>query len=293
MLIIGGSGLVGSTLLQYAAPNYDSHVIINKNKIELDGTPSTKIDLLEDRSAIIDLIKTLRPFVVINTVAYPSVDFCETNPHLATLLHVDVTRDIAITCASVGSKLIHFSTDAVFDGKLERKYTEEDKPNPINHYGRTRLMAENIVKESSNLNVVLRTAVIYGWHERSRFTNWIIQSLRDKKIVDTFIDQYNTPTLVDDLVQSILKIIEKGVSGLYHAVGNTCISRYEFALLLADKFGLDKSFIKPVTSSEKKQEAPRPFKSCLDAQKLEKLIKYNFCDISTGISFIFSKSTTL
>lgn len=290
MLIIGGSGLIGSTLTQYAESYYDIHLTINKNKSEFSMIPATRIDLLENRSSIINLIKNLKPDVVINTAAHSSVDLCETNPQLADLLHIDVTRDIAITCSNVGSKLVHFSTDAVFDGKLGRKYTENDKPNPINHYGKTRLEAESIVKEASDLNVILRTAVVYGWHERSRFTNWIIQTLKDKKMVDPFVDQYNTPTLVDDLAKAILKIIEMRLAGLYHAVGRTCISRYEFALTLADKFGFDKNLVKPVTLSEKKQDAKRPLNSCLDAQKLEKLIRYNFCDIETGVSLIFTKS---
>ncbi|TSA16930.1 MAG: SDR family oxidoreductase [Nitrosopumilales archaeon] len=290
MLIVGGSGLVGSTLAQYAMPNYDLHMTINKNKITFTNALISKIDLLEDRLAIINLIKTLNPDIVINTVAHSSVDLCETNHVIADLLHVDITKDIAIACHDMGSKLIHFSTDTVFDGKLDRKYAEEDTPNPINYYGKTRLMAESIVMEASNLNVILRTSVIYGWHERSRFTNWIIQSLRDKKMVDPFVDQYNTPTLVDDLAKSILRIIEMHVTGLYHAVGKTCLSRYEFALRIADQFGFDKNLIKPVTSYEKKQDAPRPTKSCLDAQKLEKKIGYNFCDIDTGIGFVLNKS---
>jgi len=290
MLIIGGSGLVGSTLTQYALPNYNIHVIVNENAIESDRISITKIDLLEKRTAIIKLIQKFRPDVVINTVAHASVDLCETNPQLADLLHIDVTRDIANVCYDINSKLIHFSTEWVFDGNLDRKYIEEDKPNPINHYGKTRLEAENIVKDTSEQNVVLRTAVVYGWHKRSRFTNWIIQTLKEKRVVDPFVDQYNTPTLVDDLAKVILKIIEMHISGLYHAVGKTCISRYEFALLLADKFGLDRNLVKPVTSQEKKQDAPRPLKSCLSAEKLEKLIGYNFCDIQSGISFIFNKS---
>lgn len=290
MLVIGGSGLVGSTLIRYAATNYDITATFNHNKIGYNNVSFIKIDLLQERIAIIDLIKNLNPDVVINTTAHSSVDLCESNPVLADLLHVDVAKDIAITCRDTNSKLIHFSTDAVFDGKLNGKYTESDIPNPVNHYGKTRLMAENLVRELSNDNVILRTAVIYGWHEKSRFTNWIISSLKENKIVDPFVDQYNTPTLVDDLVKSILKIIEMDVSGLYHAVGKTCISRYDFALLLADGFGLDRDLIKPATSFEKKQDAPRPPRTCLDAQKLEKIIGYTFCDIESGISFISNKS---
>jgi dTDP-4-dehydrorhamnose reductase len=257
--------------------------------IENKVASQTKIDLIEDSTRLINLIKTLKPDVVINTVAIPNVDLCETDPQLADHLHVDITREIANVCKDVGSKLIHFSTEWVFDGKLGRKYTEDDQPNPINHYGKTRLAAEKIVLETSN-NVILRTAVIYGWHPKSRFTNWIIQTLREKRSVDPFVDQYNTPTLVDDLAKAILKIIENNLSGLYHAVGKTCISRYEFALRIADRFGLDKNLIRPVTSLEKKQIAPRPPRSCLDAQKLESAIDYNFCDIDTGISYIFERS---
>ncbi len=290
ILIIGGSGLVGSKLIEYAIPNYEIHATFNKNNIDLSGICSHKVDLLADRSRVISLIKSVNPDVVINTAALSSVDLCEIDQNLANTLHIDVTRDIATVCTDINSKLIHFSTDAVFDGKSDIKYMETDIPNPVNHYGKTRLIAEDIITKSSDLNVILRTAVVYGWHTGSRFTNWIIHALSEKRMVDPFSDQYNTPTLVDDLVNSILKIVEMRISGLYHAVGKTCISRYDFALLLADKFGLDKNLIKPVTSFDKRQDAPRPPKTCLDAQKLERLIGYTFCDIESGISFIHDRS---
>jgi dTDP-4-dehydrorhamnose reductase len=291
MLIIGGSGLVGSTLAYYAIPDYDLHMTINKNEIKMDNISISKLDLLENKKTIIDLIKNLNPDIVINTAAHASVDLCETDHNIAKLLHVDVTEDIAIMCKETNSKLIHFSTDFVFDGSLNRKYTENDIPTPMSYYGKTRLSAEKIVLDKSKHNIILRTAVVYGWHKKSRFTNWIIESLREKKIVDPHIDQYNTPTLVDDLCKAILRIIELNVSGLYHATGKTCLSRYEFAQALANGFDLDKNLIKPVTSQEKKQFAPRPLRSCLDSSKLEKKINFEFSDIKTGISFIFNKSS--
>ncbi len=290
MLVLGGSGLVGSTLLKYASSSYDTYVTINKNEIDFDKERVTKIDLPEDRSFMIELIKKLEPEFVINTTGHPSVDLCETNHEVADLLHVDIPRDLTLVCKDINCKLIQFSTDAVFDGKLNRKYSEDDEPNPVNYYGKTRLRAEKIVLEASEKNVVLRTAVVYGWHKRSRFTDWIIKTLRENKIVDPHMDQYNTPTLVDDLAQAILKVCKMNISGIYHAVGKTCISRYEFAQVLANKFGLDRNLIKPVTSQEKKQMAPRPSKTCLDASKLEKSIGFNFHDIDTGVSFIFNKS---
>jgi len=290
LLIIGGSGLVGSTLLQYASPNYSIHFTYNTNKITFDNINSTQINLLGNQKMIIDLIKEVQPDIVVNTAAHSSVDLCETDHSIADKLHVDITQDITQVCKDIDSKLVYISTDAVFQGELHKKYTELDQPNPINYYGKTKLQAEQITLNASSKNVVLRTAVIYGWHKKSRFTNWIIQTLKENHIVDPFIDQYNTPTLVDDLAKSLLSIFEKNISGMFHATGKSCLNRYEFALVLASTFGLDKKLIKSVTSKEKKQDAPRPTSTCLDSRKLEKLIDFNFSDIQSGVSFIFNKS---
>jgi len=290
LLIIGGSGLVGSTLLQYASPNYNIHFTYNTNKITFDNINSTQINLLGNQKLITDLIKEVQPNIVVNTAAHSSVDLCETDHSIADKLHVDITQDITQACKDIDSKLVYISTDAVFQGELNKKYTELDQPNPINYYGKTKLQAEQITLNTSPKNVVLRTAVIYGWHEKSRFTNWIIQTLKENHVVDPFTDQYNTPTLVDDLVKSLLNIFEKNISGIFHATGKSCLNRYEFALVLANTFGFDTKLIKPITSKEKKQDAPRPISTCLDSTKLEKLIDFNFSDIQSGVSFIFNKS---
>lgn len=288
LLIIGGSGLVGSTLTEYTQSDYDVHITYNKNLPQNTHVKSTVIDLLEDRTKITNLIKLLKPDVVVHTAAHPSVDMCELNHKIADILHVDITQDIANICNKINSKLIYLSTDAVFEGQLNKKYTEEDIPHPINYYGKTKLSAEKIILKTSR-NTVLRTSVIYGWHSRSRFTNWILDSLKDKKWVDPFSDQYNTPTLVDDLAKSIIEIVQLQISGLYHATGKTCINRYEFALELADKFGYDKNLVKSVTSAQKKQDAPRPISTCLSSNKLEGLIDFQFCNVKNGISFIYEK----
>lgn len=290
LLIIGGSGLVGSTVTEYAFPHFKIHLTNNENDIEQKGIPVTKVDLLKERDNITHLIKNFMPDVIVHTVAFASVDFCESDPYMANLLHVDITSDIAQVCKEINSKLIYFSTDAVFDGLSKKKYSEDDYPNPISNYGKTKLEAEKIILTESRKNVVLRTTVVYGWHTRSRFTNWVLNSLKNKDTVPAFTDQHNTPTLVDDLAKSIIKIIEMDISGLYHAVGKTCLSRYEFALRLANRFGFDKNLIISTRSSEKKQIAPRPSNGCLDGRKLEKLIGYDFSDIDSGISFMLDKS---
>lgn len=261
----------------------------NNNFINFEKSTSFKIDFLTDIEKISSIIDNFNPDIIIHTVASPSVDLCETNHDLADKLHVTATQIIVDSAMKNDAKVIFLSTDAVFDGTSKIKYNENDIPIPVNYYGKTKLNAEKIVLKNSN-NTVLRTAVIYGWHEKSRFTNWILSYLKQGKMVDPFADQYNTPTLVDDLVKSIVKIIENDICGLFHTVGKTCSSRYEFAILLAEKFNLDKNLIKSVTSDEKKQEAPRPPKTCLDANKLENLMNFKFCTLKEGISKIFEQS---
>jgi dTDP-4-dehydrorhamnose reductase len=289
LLVIGGSGLVGGTLIEYGVGSYDIFATYNKNEICNDKIKISKINLSHEPSMIIKLITEINPDVVVHLASHSSVDLCETDHNSADFLHVEVTKNIANICAQINSKLIYLSTEWVFEGELNKKYTEDDIPHPINYYGITKLFAEKLILTSSPNNVVLRTAVIYGYHKNSRFTNWILPYISQNKTVDPFIDQYGTPTLVDDLAKVILKIIDLNVKGLFHATGKTCINRYEFALKLADTFGFDKSLIKPVTKHEKKQDAPRPTSTCLDSQKLEHALDFSFSDIELGVSFIYSK----
>ena len=289
LLVLGGSGLVGSSFINTSKTDYDIIFSYNTNKIKIPNTQSFQIDLF-DNDKIKKIIENYNPDIVLHTIAHSSVDLCETDHNVADRLHVDATNQIANTCASVNSKLIFLSTDAVFEGQLNKKYSETDIPNPINYYGKTKLEAEKIVLNASPNNVVLRTSVIYGWHEKSRFTNWILDYLKHGKSVDPFSDQFNTPTLIDDLVKVILKIIDKNISGLYHATGKTCLNRYQFAILLAKRFSYDVSLVHSVTKLEKKQNAPRPISTCLDSIKLENTLNFSFSDISAGIDSIFNKS---
>jgi dTDP-4-dehydrorhamnose reductase len=230
------------------------------------------------------------PDVILHTVAHSSVDECEKNLEIGKKLHIESTKEISNISKKINSKLIYLSTDAIFDGKSNKKYTENDEPDPINEYGKSKLEAEKIIKNASKQNVILRPAVIYGWHKKSRFTNWIIESLQNRKSVNPHNDQYNTPTLVDDLVKSIIIIIDKNISGLFHSTGKTCVNRYELACNIAEVFNLDKKLIKPVSSMEKKQDAPRPPRTCLDSTKLEKSINYKFKELDEGLKFLLEKS---
>jgi len=288
ILVLGGSGLVGSVFSRFSEKYYDLHLTYNTNSINDLKINSTKINVSTQISELKKLILDVSPDVIINTIAHSSVDLCETNHADADLLHVTIPKKILEFSSEIGSKLIYFSTDAVFPGELNKKYTETDLPSPVNYYGQTKLDAEKAILNHSNRNIVLRTAVIYGKHERSRFTNWILSSLKNNKMVDPFIDQFNSPTLVDDIAKILIRIIDDNISGLYHAAGPTCLNRYDFAQLLSKHSKLNSELIKPVTKNEKKQLAPRPISTCLDSSKLENILKIKFTDITSGINHILN-----
>ena len=290
ILVLGGSGLVGSTFINYTKDIYDIHYTFNQNEIQFNNIPSTKINIVENSRELHELMKNFIPEVIVHTISHPSVDECEKNLEIGKKLHIESTKEISNMSKKINSKLIYLSTDAVFDGKSNKKYTENDEPNPINQYGKSKLEAEKIIVNASEQNVILRPSVIYGWHKKSRFTNWIIESLQNGKVVDPHNDQYNTPTLVDDLVKSIIKIIDKNISGLFHSTGKTCVNRYELACNVAEVFNFNKKLIKPVSSIEKKQDAPRPPRTCLDSTKLEIATDYKFKELDEGLKFLLEKS---
>jgi dTDP-4-dehydrorhamnose reductase len=294
LLIIGGASLVGSTIINYAKDNYEIFATENNIPVNNPKVSSIKLDLIKDKKQVIDYIKKIKPDAVIHTVAFPNVDFCESNHKLTDLLHVKITKEISEICSDINSKLIYFSTDAVFDGNKSGMYIESDTTNPLSYYGKTKLEAEKIILQNRN-NLILRTTVIYGWHKRSRFTNWVLDTLKNKKPVTAFTDQYNTPTLVDDLAQSVFSIIKKDLSGLFHTSGKSCLNRFEFAQKLAKSFNLDPNLIIPTKSADIPQIAPRPKNGCLDSSQFEDKSGIKFNKIDSGIDHIFSlsnKSTT-
>jgi dTDP-4-dehydrorhamnose reductase len=290
LFVLGGTGFIGSTLVQNCISKFEIQTTSNKNENNFKKILNYKINFLNESERLLKIIESFKPDFVVHTVAFPSVDYCESHKNEADYLHVKVTEQIAKICRDINAKMILISTDAVFQGKAGERKIEGDSPNPINYYGKTRLEAEKHVLTFSDNNVVLRTAVVYGWHKKSRFTNWIIESLKEGRKVDPHIDQYNTPTLVDDLVNVIIRVLEQNRTGLYHATGKSCLNRFEFALKIATHFNLKKELIIPVTGKEKIQEAPRPFASCLDSTKIEKRVNYNFKSIDEGIKFILNKS---
>ncbi|CUT04120.1 SDR family oxidoreductase, partial [Candidatus Chrysopegis kryptomonas] len=170
----------------------------------------------------------------------------------------------------VDAKLIHISTDYIFDGK-NGPYSEDARPNQINYYGRTKLASENEIKIGGIRFAILRTNVLYGVGKnvKSNFALWLYQKLSNGENIKVVTDQIGNPTYVDDLAFAILKVVEFDKEGIYNVGGRDFVDRYTFAVRFAEIFEFDKNLITPVKTSELNQIAPRPLKSGLITLKAE------------------------
>jgi dTDP-4-dehydrorhamnose reductase len=279
--VTGASGLLGNKVVELAK---SYHTVASLHNTKPLQSNSLKIDIT-DAIEVLSLFNRLKPTVVIHTASKTNVDKCETEKERAWKTNVEGTRNIAEACQKVNAKLIAISTDYVFDGE-KGLYNEEDKPNPVNYYGLTKLEGEKQVINYCENYAILRTSVLYGWHPwKQNFATWIINKLKQRQEITVVEDHYNTPTLADNLAEMALEVAEKDLRGVYHASGNERISRYEFAKQIAETFNLNSSLIKPVKMSQVAAWiAKRPRDSSLDSGKIQKKLKMKPLNITEGLN---------
>jgi len=265
MLIIGRSGLLGRSFISDKHDiygTYSSHMMPGQKNIHLDIRQHDKVN---------ELIKKLKPDVVINTAYVNNVNLCETLPETTQEVNILGAYNLAKMCAKHKIKFVFFSTDYVFDGK-HGPYKEGDKPNPISIYGQSKVFCEDFIKKMQDY-LILRTTVIYGYSpNRLNFVTWVIDRLGKKRLVRIVTDQYGSPTYAPDLAAATITLLERDASGLYHLAGSTHINRYDFSKQICDVFKLDNRLIKPITSEELNQIAKRPLKAGFMCTKAEKVM---------------------
>ncbi len=267
VLITGASGLLGSKIVAKAGKRY---AVYPTHATHPFFKESLKMNITDEKE-VKDVFDRVQPDILIHTAAETNVDRCENDKHRALKVNAEATKILAEKCNETGARLIYISTDYVFDGE-KGLYTEEDEPNPINYYGLTKLMGEKHVAELCKSWAILRTSVLYGLHpEKPNFATWVITTLKEGKTLTIVEDHYNSPTLADNLAEVILETIDKRLEGVYHTAGSDRVSRYEFALKIAETFNFDASLIKPIKMSELKAwTAKRPKDSSLCVDKIQK-----------------------
>ena len=223
---------------------------------------------------IIEVFNSIKPEIVIHAGALSNVDKCEENKELAWKINVEGTRYIAELSRKHNAFIIHVSTDYVFSGN-KGMYTESDRTNPINYYGKTKLEAEKIVQNLIPECCIARPSVIYGSEPAAgkiNFALWVLNKLRKGEQLRIITDQIISPTYNTNLADMILEIAQKRLTGIYHLSGASPLNRYDFACLLAETFNLDKNLIKPATSEEMNWKAQRPKNTSLNVEKASRVL---------------------
>jgi len=266
--VIGGSGLLGQHLMREGGSRgYRVHGTYSSEPVP-DLSP---LDL-RDHGAIEEVFSRVRPGVVMIAAAMTSVDGCESRPELAEQVNAIAPGEIAELSQVGGARVVHFSTDYVFDGRSET-VVEESTPNPINVYGRSKLAGERNVLGEAPDALVVRTCANFGWNRlRGKENNvtWILNALRTRKTVPLFTDQRVSPSYVPHVARLAFDLLEKEESGVYHAATKGCLTRYEIGEAVCDTFGLPTSLLKASTLAEAGLLAPRPRTSCLVSKRLER-----------------------
>lgn len=275
IFITGGSGLLGSKIAEIALRNYEVYTGYCHNKPEFGET--VKFDLTKERD--LEVIYKIKPEVIIHTAALTNVDECEANKELAYKINAEGTRRVVEIAKDLGAFFVYVSTDYVFSGD-KGMYKEKDEPNPIDYYGYTKLLGEKYC------DCIARPCVIYGAKPASgkvNFALWLIDKLRSREEVKIVTDQFITPTLNTNLAKMLLEIAEREPRGIFHLAGDTRISRYDFALRIADKFDLDRDLIKTSRMEEMRWIAPRPKDSSLDTSKASRYLNEKPYDLDKAL----------
>ncbi|UCH12906.1 MAG: dTDP-4-dehydrorhamnose reductase [Candidatus Omnitrophota bacterium] len=275
ILITGSSGMLGQALCAKLA---DRHEVIG---IDIKEVAECKLQLADffqlditDRNLIIQKIEEVAPDIIIHCAAYTDVDGCESNPEKAQELNVATTATIAEGCKLTSSYMIYISTDFVFDGKKKSPYTEKDRPNPINIYGKTKLEGEDAVKDMLDKYLIIRTSWLFGKGGKN-FVDIILNRAKKEKELKVVNDQIGCPTYAIDLAGAVASVISNQlpvISGrLLNITNSGSCTWYEFAreiFGLANISGVD---IMPISSEELGRPARRPKMSVLDNTKFREI----------------------
>jgi dTDP-4-dehydrorhamnose reductase len=290
ILVTGASGLLGLNLaLEAVRCDGGGNTVygtVNNHRIRTEEFQVIQTDLTAP-GTVEKLLDTTRPDWVINCAALASVDRCESEPELAHKMNVELPAILAKHVARGGARLVHVSTDSVFDGR-RGDYCEEDEPNPLVVYSKTKLEGERAVAEADPSAIIARVNIV-GWSlggSRS-LAEFFYYNLVAGKRVNGFTDLFFCPLLANDLSCILLRMLELRLSGLYHVVSRQCTSKYDFGAALARKFGLDESMIDPVSVEKGGLLVQRAHNLYLRSDKLARTLGSPLPDIAEAIDGLY------
>lgn len=285
ILVVGAGSKIASTLIPMLVDETTAHLHLATSAVI--GTEHPRITGhcidVTDREQIRNLVLQTMPNTVVNLAAFTGVDACESERALAWRLNVSLVEYLARSCRAADAHLVHVSTDYVFDG-LRGPYAETDTVGPLSYYGKTKLAGENILAASGLDWTIIRTNVVYGTlADKPDFLTWVLQQFDAGNPVPAVTDQYSNPTFVDDVCETILRVVQRRRMGIYHTGGTEYCSRYEFVQHIANTFLVPQTMVTPVTTAELHQAARRPQRGGLIALKAEADLGVRMSSVEQGL----------
>ena len=259
ILLTGGTGQLGR----------DCKKVLGE-RFQVVSPGSKNLDIADD-SAVDRMMAHVSPDIVVNCAAFTKVDACETERETAWKVNVEGPGNLAKACRNVDAKIIHISTDYVFDGlrKIPDPYVETDETNPLSHYGRTKLEGEKAIHTATENYAILRTAWIYGIEGNNFLKTMLKIALKEPgKEIKVVHDQFGSPTWSFRLAEQIGKVINENGQGVYHATSEGYCTWYDLATRFLDGMKIPHSLL-PCTTKEYPTPAKRPPNSILENVRLK------------------------
>jgi dTDP-4-dehydrorhamnose reductase len=293
ILLTGANGLLGQKLVQLLLQQPALEVIATArgaNRLS-DLHPNLRFVSLDVTNAaqVRQVLAQEQPTHVIHTAAMTQVDECELHQAACWMQNVTAVEYLAAACADLDVHLTHLSTDFIFNG-TEGPLSEEALPDPISHYGASKLAAERVVQATPGLRwTIARTVLVYGTVHgggRSNIVLWVRESLRKGQKIKVVDDQWRTPTLAEDLALGCWLLAQRSAQGIYHISGRELLTPYQMAEQVADFFGLDKALLERVDSITFTQPARRPLRTGFYIKKAERELGYQPRSFAEGIALL-------
>ncbi len=273
ILITGASGFLGHNLAGSLCARHEIFAAFHLNRLEAQGCTPVALDI-EKASDVQTLMERIRPALVIHSAAISQPDECERDPEHARGVILSGTANVAEACRRSGARLVHISTDLVFDGK-RGWYTEDDEVRGISVYSHAKIDAERAVEAIAPSSMILRVALLFGIGSSSHPGSIaaMIRSWRDGKVMTFYTDQYRTPAFAPQVAEVVEKALDHPEArGIFHFGGADRISRYEFAAGLAERVGASLSLLRPGSMADSKATAPRGADCSLVSNKIQRLL---------------------
>jgi dTDP-4-dehydrorhamnose reductase len=293
ILLTGSNGLLGQKLvaLLHQAPGVELVATARGANRLAAHYPALRFLALDvtDPAQVQQVLAQEQPSHLIHTAALTQVDDCELNQAACWTQNVTAVTHLATACARLNAHLTHLSTDFIFNGR-EALLAEDAQPDPISHYGMSKLAAEHVVQRTAGLRwAIARTVLVYGTSAaggRSNLVLWVRDSLRNNQKIKVVDDQWRTPTLAEDLAQGCWLLARQSAQGIYHLSGRELLTPYQMAQQVATTFELDASLLERVDSQVFTQPARRPPRTGFRIDKAEQELGYQPHSFAEGLALM-------